>query len=140
MSDYSELKLLAESCPWEKIEGFEYSAAGGKAYCLGDGPHNHLITTFDQRFQKYLEAANPSVVLALISDYDKLACLVEVGHKLSMDAACGEIAAFEAERDELRAQVQAMRELLRKVAPHFAAPPGLGHLHADIDAALQAKP
>lgn len=41
--------------------------------------------------------------------------------------------------DELRAQVEAMRDLLRKVAPHFAAPPGLGYLYQQIDIALQVN-
>lgn len=73
-----------------------------------------------------------AVRYVLASDYD--ACASRL-HEVAEVCAIAE-----QERDALRAQIEAMRELLRKVAPHFAAPPGLGRLHADIDAALQAKP
>lgn len=36
-------------------------------------------------------------------------------------------------------QVEELRDLLRKIAPHFSAPRGLGGLHDEIDAALSAK-
>lgn len=87
----------------------------------------------------------------LASDYDKLACLVDPGHKLTMDAACGEIVVLEAERDELRAQVQAMRALLTDARRYVdkAWPDGVhsyransvsGDLLRKIDATLQPKP
>lgn len=40
----------------------------------------------------------------------------------------------------MRKEAEAMQDLLRKVAPHFTAPPGMGYLYQWIDAALQAKP
>lgn len=129
MSDYSELKRLAELCPWEKIEGFEYDASAGKAFCLGDGPHNHLLTTFDQRFQKYIEAANPAAVLALIAENERLdgeceGCPMAIAEELRK------------ERDQLKAENDAMRTALEKISAYAPCSgikdPGFTKMHMGI--------
>lgn len=80
------------------------------------GVKRYYAPGLDFMWRDQKDAPRECIPMVLASDYDKLACMVEVGHKLAMDAACGEIAALEVERDELRAQVEAMRSALEYAA------------------------
>lgn len=55
-------------------------------------------------------------------------------HDLS--AACS---AVEKERDALLHRANIFEEKLRAIYPHFAAPPGFGHLYAEVDALLAGQ-
>ena len=74
------------------------------------------------------------VVLAY--DYDRLEQECERLKRGLYDANDKAVEAWNA-RDAALKQVEGLRDLLRKVGPHFAAPPGLGYLHEEIDAATQ---
>ncbi|HET8789965.1 MAG TPA: hypothetical protein VFM75_02055 [Modicisalibacter sp.] len=110
------------------------------------GVKRYYAPGLDFMWRDQKDAPRECIPMVLASDYDKLACMVEVGHKLAMDAACGEIAALEAERDALRAQVGAMRGALERAREvvafhHVTAGDRFREIElAAIDAALQVEP
>lgn len=127
MADYSELKRLAKAAtpgPW--------STEANELYWLEDGYTKHLMETFDgsdicheaehPANLKFIAAANPAVVLALITENEKLAedydkaWRHDLNGKNNVEAMVGELAGAQAmletaysERDQLKAEVEALR-------------------------------
>ena len=77
MTDYTELKRLAESAPEGPWFGPEY--APGTSYVfdvdLGTLLHYESIDTEQDACLRYVAAANPAAVLALIAENDRLKTL-----------------------------------------------------------------
>lgn len=121
MTDYSELKRLAETAtpgPWECRE-----ADGSAAICHA---HGWVADDFSEQAlvdTRYMAAANPTAVLALIADNEKLAedydkaWRHDLNDKNNIEAMVGELAGAQAmletaysERDRLKAEVEALRK------------------------------
>lgn len=104
MRDYSELKLLAEAAPEGPWFGPEY--APGTSYVfdvdLGTLLHYESIDSEKDACLRYVAAANPAAVLALIADIEQS----ERGNVILGD----HLAKVVAERDQLKAENEALRK------------------------------
>ena len=113
MSQYDELKRLAEAAPEGPWFGPEY--APGTSYVfdvdLGTLLHYESIDTEQDACLRYVAAANPAVVLALIAENDVLTKIFHDAPDLpDTDVEWLEkTRALEAERDQLRAEVAGLR-------------------------------
>ena len=108
MTDYTELKRLAEAAPEGPWFGPEY--APGTSYVfdvdLGTLLHYESIDTEQDTCLRYVAAANPAAVLALIAENDRLR---EDPGMRAIRSLRGDCADLMAERDQLRAEVAGLR-------------------------------
>lgn len=118
MSDYSELKKLAEAAPEGPWFGPEYAPNTGYVFdnCLGSLLHYESIEYEQESCLLYVAAANPAVVLKLIADLERLernnANQAESILKYQ-DQASGEDAHLDmliADRNKLKAENEALRK------------------------------
>lgn len=74
MSDYGELKRLAEAAPEGPWFGPDYAPGTGYVFdnCLGSLLHYESIEYEQESCLRYVAAANPAAVLALIADNESL--------------------------------------------------------------------
>lgn len=121
MSDYSELKILAEAAPEGPWFGPEYAA--GTSYVfdadLGTLLHYESIDTEQGDCLRYVAAANPATVLALIAENERYLKLVErmVYQYVPLTELEGvpgwsrvvELVEVVAERDRLKTEVEGLR-------------------------------
>ena len=103
MTDNTELKRLAEAAPEGPWFGPEY--APGTSYVfdvdLGTLLHYESIDTEQDACLRYVAAANPAVVLALITENENLVAWRE--------GLIKERAAHIRQRDQLKAEIEALR-------------------------------
>lgn len=74
MSDYTELKRLAEAAPEGPWFGPEYAPGTSHVFDVDLGAllHYESIDTEQDACLRYVAAANPAAVLALIADNERL--------------------------------------------------------------------
>lgn len=119
MNDYSELKKLAEAAPEGPWFGPEYAA--GTSYVfdadLGTLLHYESIDTEQDDCLRYVAAANPAAVLALIDEVYRLECKNEnqfetIGQYQKITGGDLSMATLISERIQLKADVKrlAIRE------------------------------
>lgn len=126
MSDYSELKRMAEAAPEGPWFGPEY--APGTSYVfdvdLGTLLEYQSIDSEKDDCLRYVAAANPAAVLALIAENKRnqrivlSACMSmgAIGESLGLDMdsdgdeMLGMVAELKAERDQLKAENEALRK------------------------------
>lgn len=94
MSDYSELKRLAEDAPEGPWFGPEYAPNTGYIFdnCLGSLLHYESIDYEQEACLRYVAAANPAAVLELIAEIEALS--------KSYAEAWGKAMALQSECDE----------------------------------------
>ncbi|WP_339545135.1 hypothetical protein [Pseudomonas sp. RA_35y_Pfl2_P32] len=109
MTDYTELKRLAEAAPEGPWFGPEY--APGTSYVfdvdLGTLPHYESIDTEQDACLRYVAAANPAVVLALITENENLVAWRE--------GLLKERAAHIRQRDQIKAENEALLEAMTQI-------------------------
>ena len=110
MTDYTELKRLAEAAPEGPWFGPEY--APGTSYVfdvdLGTLLHYESIDTEQDACLRYVAAANPAVVIALITENEHLVAWRE--------GLLKERAAHIRQRDQLKAENEALESSRAKLA------------------------
>ena len=113
MTDNAELKRLAEAAPEGPWFGPEY--APGTSYVfdvdLGTLLEYQSIDTEKDACLRYVAAANPAAVLALIAENERL-----VKH---LQNALGGQMALVRERDLLKAENEALRKALQPLLAHW---------------------
>jgi len=117
MNDFSELKKLAEAAPEGPWFGPEYAA--GTSYVfdadLGTLLHYESIDTEQDDCLRYVAAANPVAVLALIAEVECLRKLPTAWSEVyeqsdELDALRDEKLAWLNARDQLKAEVEKLRK------------------------------
>ena len=120
MTNYTELKRLAEDCKNCGIDFDDVSPQQGSTSC-------------DKLVRHYLAAASPDVTLEMIDALD-----VQAGSIEAVQAANQRLAA---ERDKLRTQNQALREAVTAVIEYDEINPhdGMGMMFAYADALAKCR-
>lgn len=116
MNDFSELKKLAEAAPEGPWFGPEYAA--GTSYVfdadLGTLLHYESIDTEQDDCLRYVAAANPVALLALIAEVEGLRA--QHGRdSAELRNLCQARYDARKERDQLKAEVEALRNLAREL-------------------------
>lgn len=122
MSDYSELKRLAESAPEGPWFGPEYAPNTGYVFdnCLGSLLRYESIEYEQEACLRYVASANPAAVLSLIAKVERLADGLkdqkwqfdQLNHEREM--ARDQIVRLEAENEALTRVEAGLREMLHR--------------------------
>ncbi|MFV3015526.1 hypothetical protein ACM9HO_07475 [Pseudomonas sp. KHB2.9] len=138
MTDYTELKRLAEAAPEGPWFGPEY--APGTSYVfdvdLGTLLEYQSIDSEKDACLRYVAAANPAMVLALIAENERLAAACERAEQVinaeskSAAIATGRANLLQAERDQLKAENVALLSTLKGMTSMY------GHCWDLVDGGL----
>jgi hypothetical protein len=123
MSDHSELKRLAEALPAKAWRAAQPNA-GGRGWEVAQGTDQVAADITGAR-AKFIAAANPAAVLALIEDAE--------GGQGEFAGLQAMLETAQSERDQLKAEVESLRKLVADVVTQHPRPSrrgdAPGHCH-----------
>lgn len=98
MSKHAELKKLAETAPEGPWFGPDYAPDTGYVFdnCLGSLLHYESIEYEQESCLRYVAAANPAAVLALIADNESLLEALEMAMEIGDQCSRGFLGKFQA--------------------------------------------